>query len=506
MIKFILKRLGASAIVLFLSSIVVYFLVTISGDPLGEMREQQSDPKVAVQMAAIEKNLDLETPWFIRYLKWLSGLGQCFTGHCDLGVNIKGDLVTDALGSAASSTLRLVLLSVILAMIVGILIGVVTAVRQYSDLDYVVTFVAFVLFSLPSFWAAVLMKEYAAINFNDWIADPRFSPTQIIVAAVVLGFILQLLMGGSWKRRLLTFVITAAVVGGALPYFTWLRFWEYPVMGPVVIAIVTLAVAVFATHVTVGIKEFKVLLPALISVVLVIAVYYGSWNLLATPNWWILALGLVLAVAVPWILGHFTGGRYRTQAISASIATTLTGAFLTVVDHLFQAWPGFLTLKSRPISTIGSNTPNFAGDFWESFLDNATQLLLPTILLAAISIASYSRYARATMIEVGDQDYIRTARSKGLPERTVILRHAFRNALIPIVTIVAMDFAAVIGGAVITEQVFGWKGMGQMFQEGLNATDPNPVMAFVLVTGGIAILFNLLTDIIYALVDPRIRV
>jgi peptide/nickel transport system permease protein len=110
------------------------------------------------------------------------------------------------------------------------------------------------------------------------------------------------------------------------------------------------------------------------------------------------------------------------------------------------------------------------------------------------------------MIEVGDQDYIRTARSKGLPERTVILRHAFRNALIPIITIVAMDFAGIIGGAVITEQVFGWKGMGAMFQDGLNATDPNPVMAFVLVTGGVAILFNLLTDIVYALVDPRIRV
>jgi peptide/nickel transport system permease protein len=277
-------------------------------------------------------------------------------------------------------------------------------------------------------------------------------------------------------------------------------------MGPAVIGIVTLAVAAFATHVTVGIKETKVLIPAVISVVLVLVVYYGSWNMLAEPNWWILAGGLVLAIAVPWILGHFMGGRYRRQAISASVATTLVGAFLTIVDHLFQTWPGFLELKPRAIATIGSNTPNFQGDFWEHFLDNATQLLLPTVLLAVISMASYSRYTRTAMIEVGDQDYIRTARSKGLPERTVILRHAFRNALIPIITIVAMDFAGIIGGAVITEQVFGWKGMGAMFQDGLNATDPNPVMAFVLVTGGVAILFNLLTDIVYALVDPRIRV
>ncbi|MGO3153857.1 MAG: ABC transporter permease [Galactobacter sp.] len=506
MIKFILKRLGASAIVLFISSILVYFLTTISGDPVGNLRELQSDPKVAAQMAAIERNLDLDTPWPIRYLKWLGGVGQCFTGQCDLGTNIKGDEVTDILAAAASSTLRLILLSVFIAAIFGILFGVLTAVRQYSDLDYIITFVAFVLFSLPSFWAAVLLKEYAAINFNDWFADPKFSPPQIVLIAIVLGFIVQLFMGGSWKRRLLSFGIVAVVVGAALPYFTWLRMWEYPQMGPAVIGVVTLAVAVFATHVTVGIKEITVILPAVISVVLVMVVYYATWNLIEEPNWGILAVGLVLAIAVPWVLGYFMGGRYRNQAITAAVSTTLVGAFLTVVDHLFQAWPGFTDLKPRPIATIGSNTPNFQGDFWERFLDNGTQLLLPTVLLAAISMASYSRYTRSAMIEVGDQDYIRTARSKGLPERTVILRHAFRNAMIPIVTIVAMDFAAVIGGAVITEQVFGWKGMGAMFQDGLQATDPNPVMAFVLVTGGIAILFNLLTDIVYALVDPRIRV
>lgn len=506
MIKFILRRLGASVIVLFLASILVYFLVTISGDPVGRLREQASDPKIYAQMQAIERNLDLGTPWYLRYMKWLGGVGGCVIGKCNLGVDIQGNKVSDTLSSAAASTLRLVLLSVILAAVIGILIGVVTAVRQYSDLDYVVTFVAFVLFSLPSFWAAVLLKEYAAINFNNWFSNPQFSTLQIVLAALILGLIMQLIMGGSLKRRLLTFVITAAVVGAALPYFTWLRFWQYPQMGPAVIAVVCLAVGAFACHISVGLKERRVWLPALISAVLVIVVYYATWNLLATPNWWILAAGLVLAVAVPWIIGAFIGGRYRTQAVGAAVAVTLVGAFLTIVDHLFVVWPSFTAMKPRPISTIGSNTPNFGGTFWQTFLDNSSQLILPTVLLAAISVASYSRYTRAAMIDVNDQDYIRTARSKGLPERTVILRHAFRNAMIPIVTIVAMDFAALIGGAIITEQVFGWKGMGAMFQTGLMNVDPNPVMAFVIVTGGVAVLFNLLTDVVYALIDPRIRV
>jgi peptide/nickel transport system permease protein len=87
----------------------------------------------------------------------------------------------------------------------------------------------------------------------------------------------------------------------------------------------------------------------------------------------------------------------------------------------------------------------------------------------------------------------------------VIVKHAFRNALIPITTIVAFDFAGLIGGAIITEQVFGWKGMGALFQDGLNAVDPAPVMAFFLVTGVAAVLMNLVADLAYAALDPRIR-
>jgi peptide/nickel transport system permease protein len=86
-----------------------------------------------------------------------------------------------------------------------------------------------------------------------------------------------------------------------------------------------------------------------------------------------------------------------------------------------------------------------------------------------------------------------------------VVRHGFRNALIPFATIVAFDIGGIIGGAVITERVFGWKGMGALFQYGLDNVDPNPVMAFFLVTGSLAILFNLLADIVYAGLDPRIR-
>jgi peptide/nickel transport system permease protein len=105
-----------------------------------------------------------------------------------------------------------------------------------------------------------------------------------------------------------------------------------------------------------------------------------------------------------------------------------------------------------------------------------------------------------------NMDYVRTARAKGLSERTVVMRHAFRNALIPLATIVAFDIGGLIGGAVITESVFSFSGMGSLFANGLRAIDPNPVMGFFVVVGITALLFNLLADLVYSALDPRVKV
>jgi peptide/nickel transport system permease protein len=123
-----------------------------------------------------------------------------------------------------------------------------------------------------------------------------------------------------------------------------------------------------------------------------------------------------------------------------------------------------------------------------------------------VSVAGYVRYSRASLLEVLNQDYIRTARAKGLTERTVIMRHAFRNSLIPLTTIMAFDFAGLLGGAIITEQVFAWRGMGTLFNTGLAKFDLNLVMAVVLITSVSALLFNLVADLVYSALDPRIRV
>jgi peptide/nickel transport system permease protein len=138
-------------------------------------------------------------------------------------------------------------------------------------------------------------------------------------------------------------------------------------------------------------------------------------------------------------------------------------------------------------------------------LDRAQHLALPIMVLMVASIAQYSRYMRASMLEVVNSDYVRTARAKGLDEKRVTMKHAFRNALIPMVTIVALNFGGLLGGVVVTESVFALDGMGLYFITKLNAGDPYPVMAFLMVTAVFVIIFNLIADLAYGWLDPRVR-
>jgi peptide/nickel transport system permease protein len=138
-------------------------------------------------------------------------------------------------------------------------------------------------------------------------------------------------------------------------------------------------------------------------------------------------------------------------------------------------------------------------------LDRAQHLALPVLVVMVANVATYSRFMRASMLEVVNSDYVRTARSKGLNERRVTMRHAFRNALIPLVTLVALNFGALISGVVVTETVFALDGMGLYFVNALNAGDPYPIMAWLMITATVIIVFNLIADIAYGYLDPRVR-
>jgi peptide/nickel transport system permease protein len=131
-------------------------------------------------------------------------------------------------------------------------------------------------------------------------------------------------------------------------------------------------------------------------------------------------------------------------------------------------------------------------------------LILPVFSIAFISLAGYSRYIRGTMLEVLSQDYIRTARSKGIPHRDVIYVHALKNASLPIVTVIGLDLPLLLGGAVVTERIFAWPGMGRLFLDHLSRSDTPVVMGILMLISVAVVVFQLITDVTYAWLDPRI--
>lgn len=162
-------------------------------------------------------------------------------------------------------------------------------------------------------------------------------------------------------------------------------------------------------------------------------------------------------------------------------------------------------LGRRIFFVVGEQTPGLSGSFLDTFSDRVGHLLLPTLTLALIQMAGWSRFHRSSMLEVLNADYIRTARAKGVSGPRVLFRHALRNALIPVVTLVAIDFAGILGGAVITETVFGWTGMGRLLIEALKVQDVNVVQAWLLVAAILVVVCNLVADLLYGYLDPRTR-
>jgi peptide/nickel transport system permease protein len=300
------------------------------GDPLGDWKAAQ--PRLPAAIVTEEKIVGYDQPFFERYGHWAVNFVR---GDWNRNV-VPGDNnqpVRTQVMAALGVTAKLVIFAELLAIMIGVLIGVVSAVRQYSRLDYTMTGIAFVLFSLPLFCIAIILKS-AAIPLNDALQSSGF----------------------------------------------------------------------------------------------------GRW-----------------------------------------------------------------------ITTSGSPPGGYSGGFWHHVYQFTGVYVLPVLCLLAIQFALYSRFQRGAMLDALNADYVRTAQAKGISQGRVIFRHAFRNTLIPVVTLSALNIGANFGGAVITETVFGWNGMGRLIVDSVSHVEPWMVLGWLVVTAIFIMAFNLIADILYGILDPRIR-
>lgn len=218
----------------------------------------------------------------------------------------------------------------------------------------------------------------------------------------------------------------------------------------------------------------------------------------------VVAVLLALLIGVASALKQYSPFDY-VSTFAAFLFFSLPVFWLAALLKEFMAVRLNRLIGHQWVFTVGQATPNFEGNFWARMGDYAGHTVLPALSLILISFAQYSRYTRASMLDVLNSDYVRTARAKGLSRTRVVMRHALRNAMIPVTTVVALDFGAVIGGAVITERVFNWKGMGTLLINGVQHFDVNVVLAWLLITAVVVVIFNLIADVLYAYLDPRIR-
>jgi peptide/nickel transport system permease protein len=215
----------------------------------------------------------------------------------------------------------------------------------------------------------------------------------------------------------------------------------------------------------------------------VVGVAYVIGVLLAVP------IGMVSAVKRYSLFDHLA----TTFAfVGFSVPTFFTGILLIIVFSIDLRWFPFIYDSTLQIHDLAT------------FLDQVKQSIMPIAVLALFDTATIARYTRAEMLEHLPLDYVRTARSKGLREQTVVLRHVLRNSLIPVVTLVALGIPAVFGGAIVTEQIFRVPGIGELLVRSIGDGDTPVVAAILLIFAVLVVLFNLFADVLYAVLDPRI--
>jgi peptide/nickel transport system permease protein len=224
----------------------------------------------------------------------------------------------------------------------------------------------------------------------------------------------------------------------------------------------------------------------------------------------LLVIGSIVGTVIGVVVGAW--GAIRQYRLSDRVITVLS---LLVISTPTFVVANLLILGALRVNSVlgvqlfeytGETSPDTVGGAWSQLVDRLQHLVLPTFTLALGAIAVYSRYQRNAMLDVLGQDFIRTARAKGLTRRRALFKHGLRTALIPMATLFAYGVSGLVTGAVFVEKIFGWHGMGEWVVQGISTQDTNIIAAITVFSGAAVLLAGLLSDVIYAALDPRVRV
>lgn len=472
LLSYILRRLLLAIPVLGGVTFITFSISWIANEGRME-RGYLTERTTPGQRQAIIEQYGFDDPFGLQYFGYLKRLVTMDLGLSQAQNNLP---VTEVFGRFFPATIELTLAAMVIAILMGIFLGTLSAIRKDSPIDHATRFLALAGVSVPIFWLGLILKfafatPYPVELFSD--AGPVAKFFVFLVAAtipILAGMYLaeNLLAEQSTWRRL-------AIHAGVLGLFVAVLFW----IGWGFFATIVLMVGGIAYATVASMKALKV-------------------NRIKKRAWGILAGAVVLGsaalalspFAVQGVEGVFRfipdvplGGRFSNELVATE------GAHPSLTEG-----PTRLLL----IDTL------LARD-WVAFNDVVAHLILPGITLGYASLAVLARMMRASMLETLSLDFVRTARAKGLSEQQVIDRHARRNALIPIATVIGLTFGSLLSGAVLTETIFQWPGLGRWSTLAIIESDTNSIMAFTLLVVVIYLVANLIVDIAYSLLDPRVR-
>ena len=500
-------------VIVFGASFFAYNLQAYSSNPLSVFGESTALNKNYL-IAKMIRDLQLDVPPPIRYFSWLRGIVSGLWGDFNMGLTRSNMEVSEVIGQAIPVTVKLVITATFLAIILGVSVGMITAIRQYSRFDYVMTFISFLLFSLPIFWVAVLLKEFMAIQFNDFLADPVIPPPVIIIVSLIFGLVIAGFVGGK-KSGFFSVLGGAALFAGiVLTFLSATKWFIEPSLGVFGVTFLAFVNAAIVIQLISGMENRKGIYAGFGTAIATAVLYFPLQGLMSANASVLNVFGIFsLNIMAGMAIGYTVSSIDRRVYVRIGAFTALLSTFPIIIDRFLREFSGYLNsdaVGGRPVPTLGQSndllTTEQLDNFWISGLDTAIHLVLPTIALTLISFAGYVRFSRGSLLEVLNMDYIRTARAKGLSERTVIVRHGMRNAMLPLTTILVNDFAGLLGGAIITEGVFAWKGMGQVFNDAIRSYDLNLFMGVFIISAFLTVIANFVADLLYGVVDPRIRI
>lgn len=499
-----------------------------------------SDKTTAEQKQQIVEQYGFDKPWHVQYILYLKRLATIDLGFSQSAGNRP---VLEVYKEFMPATLELTLTAMVIAVLAGVALGTLTAVRKDSGIDHFARFLALSGVSIPIFWLGILLKFALATSYP----EDLFTTKGALWASIFLlpVFLVPLLLGlaiadglrpreptrGELVPRALGLLGTLAILL-LIRLLAQIGVWPLGPLfvlqaAPLLVTAVAIAALLGGAWMLVPSRpRLAAILASAAAAALLVGILFGlDWDLY---GWTILAIaaiayaaGIALALRgalrVPrlaWLVGT------AVAAVAAVVLATLPVG-TTFIHGVFELTPD-LPLTGRFSNSLVQNVGEhpsltdgptrmllidtiLARD-WVAFNDAVQHLILPGITLGYASLAIIARMMRASMLEVLALDFVRTARAKGLRERDVVRVHARRNALIPIATVVGLTFGGLLSGAVLTETIFAWPGLGRWSTGAIFSGDVNSVMNFTLLVVLIYLVANFLVDILYSVLDPRVRI